>query len=437
MKSFIPYLAHLQELTSTVTSLPSINNRKIEITSALNGQPSEFLRSNVSLTKLRNSGAFFTGHKLAKRLVLPLKSFVPRGSKIFDPACGSGDLLLAYAKLLPVFDSLEKTLAHWGSILYGYDIHEEFVKTAKLRLVLLAKTRCQKSQAKTIDLENVFPNIVVKNFLSPETTIPQIDIVLLNPPYTRTTAYKCDWATGLITSAGIFVSKCIESCPAKTTIHAILPDVLRAGSLYKKWRELISSQAKVESLEIIGKFDAQTDVDVFFLRLYCSAQRLNRVNWNLTRRRKSTKRFGNVFSIKIGPVVPFRDKKIGPPRPYIDTKIATPWKIIHPGAIKRKYNKKLYKPPFVVVRRTSGPSDKFRAVASIVSGGRKVAVENHLIILQPRSKSIAICRRALKILKSEETSTWLNRRIRCRHLTTAAISEIPWIEPNKNDEVGK
>lgn len=45
----------------------------------------------------------------------------------------------------------------------------------------------------------------------------------------------------------------------------------------------------------------------------------------------------------------------------------------------------VFAPPFVAVRRTSGPRDRSRA-----------------------------------------TDAWLNRRIRCRHLTTSAVAGIPW-----------
>jgi hypothetical protein len=53
-------------------------------------------------------------------------------------------------------------------------------------------------------------------------------------------------------------------------------------------------------------------------------------------------------------------------------------------------------------------------------------VENHLIVLRPKDGTIGACREVLGILKDERTTRWLNERIRCRHLTVAALDELPW-----------
>lgn len=432
MIEFIPYLTRLHKLASNMNNASSIYSYKREIFSALNGQPAEFLRSNINLSKLRASGAFFTGHKLASKLILPIRKEVQKDTKIFDPACGVGDLLLALAKFLPIYDNLEKTLTYWGSILYGYDIHEEFVKATKLRLLILAQIRCQGSMDIISNLEDLFPNILVKDFLSEKTIMPKVDIILLNPPFNMNVNSKCNWSSGSISCAGLFVAKCIEEGKINSNISAILPDVLRTGTRYQKWRELISKKVEVEMIEIVGKFDTLTDIDVFLMHMHNPANGTNHVDWNLLgqikRNNKKVKHFGDIFDIRVGPVVPFRDIESGESNPYIDTNEVGPWKIIFPGAKSKKYSKKLYMPPFIVVRRTSKPSDKIRAVASIVVGKRGIAVENHLIILQPKNKSLKHCKRGLEILKSEPASDWLNKRIRCRHLTTMAIAEMPWFE---------
>ena len=92
----------------------------------------------------------------------------------------------------------------------------------------------------------------------------------------------------------------------------------------------------------------------------------------------------------------------------------------------RKYTGRTFQPPFVVVRRTSRPDDKFRAVATVIVGHELVAVENHLMVLLPKDNKLSSCKKLLSVLKSEETNKWLNERIRCRHLTVNALKNVPW-----------
>jgi len=84
-------------------------------------------------------------------------------------------------------------------------------------------------------------------------------------------------------------------------------------------------------------------------------------------------------------------------------------------------------PPFVVIRRTSSPSDNPRARATIIRGNQSVAVENHLIALKPKSGYVRDCQKLTKMLAKPATDIFLNQRIRCRHLTVSAVKDIPWI----------
>ncbi len=54
-----------------------------------------------------------------------------------------------------------------------------------------------------------------------------------------------------------------------------------------------------------------------------------------------------------------------------------------------------------------------------------VAVENHMIIIKPKSNSIGECKKLMKILRSKSTNEFLNSRIRLRHLTVQVIKDIP------------
>jgi hypothetical protein len=94
----------------------------------------------------------------------------------------------------------------------------------------------------------------------------------------------------------------------------------------------------------------------------------------------------------------------------------------------RRFAGTTYQPPFVVVRRTSRRGDRHRAIGTIIAGHGPVAVENHLLILQPRDGSVRSCRRLLRVLRSPRTDEWFDQRLRCRHLTVAAMLELPWWE---------
>ena len=136
---------------------------------------------------------------------------------------------------------------------------------------------------------------------------------------------------------------------------------------------------------------------------------------------------GDFFEVHVGPVVPHRDPIEGPSYPYIHARTAPAWQTIRQIDEDRQYSGKVFSPPFVVVHRTSSPSDKSRCIATLVDMEQSVAVENHLIVLLPRDNSIDSCLLLLDVFKSELSTNWLNQRIRCRHLTVSSLKELPWL----------
>jgi hypothetical protein len=70
-------------------------------------------------------------------------------------------------------------------------------------------------------------------------------------------------------------------------------------------------------------------------------------------------------------------------------------------------------------------SDVHRTIATIINIPVPVYVDNHLIILKPKSGRISTCKKALRILKNKQTDDWVNKQIRCRHLTVKSVSQIP------------
>ena len=399
--------------------------------SMLNGQVSKVFRSTVPLDNRREHGIFFTNEKLAQVVTHKFISDFNRKTLIADPACGTGDLLIACADKLPVGSTLKETLRIWENNLLGFDIFPEFIRATKSRLILLAKLKTKSIYSCIEDIDDYFPLIRVQNFLKNSSGIEKASHIVLNPPYNKTSAPDdCLWANKKISAASLFMDICLSKAASNAKIRAILPDVLRAGSSYLKWREHIESLSKKMDVTIYGQFDEWTDIDVFTLRLQKTVRnkKSSSNKWTISTNNDNT--LGSYFDVHVGPVVPHRDPKKGPKWAYIHAKTVGMWKEMERMPESRKYNGTVFTPPFVVVRRTSRPGDE-RAIGTVIKGKRKVAIENHLVVLLPKKKTLGECRKLLKVLKSSNTDKWLNKRIRCRHLTVQSLKELPWWRPTK------
>jgi hypothetical protein len=232
-----------------------------------------------------------------------------------------------------------------------------------------------------------------------------------------------------VNSAAVFLEHVLDCVLPSTRILAILPEVLRTGTRYAKWRRLISQRAERLAMESYGIFDNSADVDVFFLVLkrrpeICPGAS---ANW-LGRESQPGSTLSDHFNITVGPVVPYRTPRIGPRRRYLHPRNVPAWKVVRRTTETRHFDGTVFKPPFVVIRRTSRPGDKFRAVAAEVHGANPVAVENHLIVCTPKNGTIKQCRLLIKALKRQQTNRFLDNHIRCRHLTVRAIKEIPLVK---------
>lgn len=397
---------------------------------ALDGEPGRNLARLVSLEARRNSGAFFTGSVLAQKAV-GVAAARNQSTTFFDPTCGAGDLLLAAANKLPVQPSLSATLDAWGTRLAGCEPHVEFVRAAKARLVLLALQRgAQASNRDPIDLNAVLPLIRIGDSLLETTPYAGANWIVANPPYGYVTAPPdCTWGAGQITAAALFFEKCLQNCEVGTRITAILPEVLRSGSRYERWRQMVASRSDVHRVEPYGLFDNIADVHVFILEITKRTKVDNRAaDWGTTPK-PSNLSVGDLFDVHVGPVVPHRHKKKGPRVAYVHARGLSHWTEVQRLSEKRRFTGHLFQPPFVVIRRTSRPEEPYRAIGTIISSKRSVAVENHLLVCLPHNRTLAQCRNLLVHLKNASTSQWLNTRIRCRHLTVKAIRELPWNTP--------
>lgn len=430
MKTFVPYVQALEDLVGQSMSAASNPLDVALVQSALDGGPRKEIMRISDIDVLREDGVFFSGSDLAGIAAEKLSLSINNPIKCFDPACGAGDLLLACARFLPILPDLSSTLDLWGRYLFGLDIYEPFVRATKLRLALFALMRGAKGLVRKDFIGQSFPGIVVGDALLSSAFYKESDAIILNPPYSlKRMAEDVTWTKGKLSMAAVFIERAVNVSKVGTKIVAILPEVLRAGNRYKKWREVVEQKASINSISSYGQFDSHVDIDVFLLSATVATNHYKSSNhdwwkWQLPELTNET--LGDKFDISVGPVVPYRDPYEGHEYPFIHPRVVAAWSEVSRFPETRRYKGKVFCPPFIVVRRTSRPGDQYRAVASIIVGSTPIAVENHLLILQPKDGSLSTCRRLLSILKTTQTNDWLNQRIRCRHLTASSVKSIPW-----------
>lgn len=433
MNGFGVYVNGLDRLAADVLVGFPAQNKLYNIKAILDGEVAREFRTRVPLKTRRSAGAFFTSTKLARRLSGKVLSNLPANVVIADPACGVGDLLLAVARKLPTGANLAGTLKIWGKHLMGFDIQPEFVQATKVRLLLLAMLRSSKIGSLAIPkMADIFPMVCVHDFIARPEELAGASHILINPPYNELIApFECAWGNGKVSAAALFMDVCITNVSPGAKIGAILPDVLRAGSNYEKWREHIEDLSERIKITTCGQFDRWTDIHVFKLELEkAQDKRKKKTAWWRSVRQAHKGKVGNHFNVHVGPVVPHRHAEKGPRVAYIHAKILPAWGEVKRIDERRKFSGTLFEPPFVAVRRTSRPGDK-RAIATVIKGKRKVAVENHIIALFPNRSTISECRELVSVLKSPETDRWLNNRIRCRHLTVQSLKDLPWWSKDK------
>ena len=245
MRAFASYVNDLEGLLEQALASPRKDGVDDRIGAALDGQPGRELRRLVGLEEQRAAGAFFTGSALAERAVAPLAKSLDRRSVILDPACGAGDLLVSVSKLMPSRRDLSSRLAFWGRRLVGRDLQPEFVRATKLRLALAAVGReFHPGRIRTLDEDRLFPWITSGCGLSDPDIFSRATHIVVNPPFTTMIApADCEWAGGGVSMAALFIDACLRQAKEGTRIVAILPEVLRSGERYRKWRSWLEDRA--------------------------------------------------------------------------------------------------------------------------------------------------------------------------------------------------
>ncbi len=434
ISSFSAYNRELSDILLQTNLSTLIKNNDKQLTKLLNGRASIVLQQTIPQDIRKDAGIFFTNHRLAEQIAEKISGLLIRGIKVADPACGAGDLLLTCAEYLPVAGCLAKTIDIWSSLISGSDLFKEFVMATKLRLILLAAIKSKDTSAieRIISESKTFPGLKIADILSTDNTYQDANCIVFNPPFGQMKATAdCNWATGKIQIAAWLMERLIRSANPNQHIVALLPDVLRSGTRYEKWRNTISSMSSSVIVEIAGRFDSETDIDVFILHAIVRSENENAIQWPeniFSVKNNYTNTVSDYFNVCVGTIVPHRDPKEGSLYPYLHARNARQGQILNNISETIHTNRRVFTSPFVVLHRTSSPDDNPRCVVSIVNENQEVAIENHLIVLQAKNGKMNLCKRLIKVLGSQKTNNFLNQRIRCRHLTVPSINEIPWIE---------
>ncbi len=426
MKAYAGYVSHLEKLCEGIV-FGSIPKDDVSVISALNGQPARKLQQLVSYEARRESGAFFSGGFLANETTQLIDSkLLGCQHKIIDPACGAGDLLVDVAKNITITEDFENTMSSWGNIFYGSDLHHEFVMATKARLALTALHKGAALPQRFKGIGTYFKNIKQGCGVTTADIGMDFNYVVMNPPYNLVDTPKgCVWSSGKTNYAAVFFHDYVVKSNVGTRIIAILPEVLRSGARYERWRRIVSKKMLVNKITALGQFEPSIDVNVFLIDALIVNNNDSTLNWSYPVTNNCST-ISSMFDLSIGTVVDYRDSHDGPTVPYLISKDLPKWSIVSHVSHSRRYSRKIIPSPFVVIRRTSRPDDLFRAVSTIINVDSSVAVDNHLIVLQPKDKSLETCQALLNMLSTKWANDWLNERIRCRHLTISSIAEIPW-----------
>lgn len=386
----------------------------------------DVLRQYLTINDMRDAGSFFTGFELANAAIDCFSSEITHSSIVLDPTCGAGNLLLACSRKLDIHPTLSETLSKWGKVLWGIDIHESFVEATKLRIIIEALHRGAIRDCSIVEATNLLSNIFCSDAMKVEAVeLEKVTHVLMNPPFTEWPSPRMNyWKAGKVNAAGVLADKYMRILPDMCEISMILPEVLRSGSRYGGFRTFMDSTFNANT-KVWGRFNSKTNVDVFLLFGKKESDSSNTITWH--QRLDNYVKLSEHYDVRTGPLVAYRDPEIGEEYPYFHPKNCCTWGRINDSDVieTRRFKGTVLEPPFVVVKRTSSPFDKHRAAATIINVKGKVAVENHMIVITPKSGKISDCSRLIKVMKSEKTNDFLNDRARMRHLTVGVIKDIP------------
>lgn len=414
-----------------VSSATSAEGRKALYTAAIRGEFTGGVYSRLDRESRRATGVFFSGEDWAKTLLAK----IPKGKwdRYIDPSAGVGDLLTAVATRFHRRKNLALTLKVWSRRLVAVDLEPEFIRLLWIRIVSLALVRhgyYQKPRASIFEVPSSFK---VGDFLDLTIQFKKGDCIITNPPYQRISGGGGKNGGGLRSAAAIHLERVLTQAPRGVGLVALVPDVLRCGTNYRKFREQLGEALPTVEIESHGQFSCGVDVDVAIIS-GITGKRSAAKGRVLPAPPTITETIADRFKVSVGSVVPHRDPEDGELRPYIAARSLKKWEALREVLHWARFSSKMVTCPFVVVRRTSSPSDRKRAVATIIDLKFPVLVENHLIVIEPKSGGMTECLELLRSLEDPRTDDWLNAQMRCRHLTVGVIRSMPFHAEGAGDE---
>lgn len=399
-----------------------------KVLSLIEGEASLAVERLIPQETRSRHGIFFTPEIIASQLASIFESEINSGASFFDPACGAGNLLLGVARQYEIKETLEETVELWAKKFGGHDLNGDFVHASKLRLIFLAAYRHglpDISEQRLNELTERFNNFTVGDYLS-SCVGADFDCIVANPPFGHVIADEaCTWSSGKTQLAAVFMDRLLDLAKTGQKIVAVLPDVLRSGTRYRRWRGFFETRSSHARVIPYGRFASNVDVDVFLLQATRTrAEGGSEIEWvPKLCSNGSRSKVSDYYQVRVGPVVPFRLDGKGDRLQYINAKNCPAYGEVSKATTIR-FSGTQYTPPFVAIRRTSNPSDKNRLVTTLVTCKGSVAVENHLIIAIPKDGTLDSCKFLMDRLADYDSVVQLNGKIRCRHLTTKSIMDI-------------
>ncbi len=405
-----------------IASAATPERRRELYTFAIEGGLTAEVYAQLDRASRRSTGVFFSGRDWASALVKKIPS--GKWRRYIDPSAGTGDLLIEIATHFRKKEDLGSTLENWSSRLVAIDLELEFLRIFWLRLVSLALIKHRMLHEPDMALFSPPESIKSGDFLDIDFDFKRGDCLVTNPPYQRIIKEGQGNGSGMRSAAAFHLEKVTRSSCKGVGLVALVPDVLRCGRNYQKFRSHLRQSMSTLEIEPQGQFSCGVDVDVAIISGLIGkggGERPVEAVANGT-----FERVADLYKVSVGSVVPHRDVEDGALLPYIVARSLQRWGVLTDAVHWAAYSSKKVSGPFVVIRRTSSPSDKKRAVATVIDVNCPVLVENHLIVVQPLNGGLQECIDLVCSLEDPRTDMWLNEQMRCRHLTVGAIKELPF-----------
>lgn len=154
------------------------------------------------VTEKKASGVHFTPHELAcfvaQRIIRTLSLSTISTMSVLDPACGDGELLLAFAQTLSQNDLRKATFI-------GVETDKQAVETAYSRFTTFPIEQFLLKNQDFLAICKQAPSQPQLFFAQPECAyiLPSVDVIIANPPYVRTQVLGAAKVRELVTAFGL------------------------------------------------------------------------------------------------------------------------------------------------------------------------------------------------------------------------------------------